>query len=123
MSSEKTNLTKKQMTCIRQIANISMLKNEFRFDNKKFSPKDFSNQIDFYSPKLSALLQKIEEVDKNDIKNFGKTFKHFIFSDVDKGYGAKLIAAALLSKNYKMVFTKKTATTLGFDENALNSES
>jgi len=52
--------------------------------------------LEFYSPKLKALLEKIQEQDQKDKKNEGRLFKHFIFTDLKMGpHGAKIIATAL----------------------------
>ena len=116
-------ITSKQMDCVRQVSNFSVLKNQFRFDNKGFKSKDFMNSLEEQSPKLIELLENIKRIDAADEKEHGKTFKHFIFSDLDKGYGAKLIAAALIASDFKLVFTKTKATSLGFDEKVIKSKS
>jgi hypothetical protein len=102
---------------------MSYLKNEFKFDNRKFNSDQFAGLLEEYSPKVIALLNKITELDTQDYQKHKKKFKHFIFSDLDKGYGAKLVASAFLSKGFKLVFTKTSKSGLGFDDSALNSSS
>jgi hypothetical protein len=52
--------------------------------------------LEFYSPKLKALLEKIKEQDQKDKQEEGRLFKHFIFTDLKMGpHGAKIIATAL----------------------------
>lgn len=76
------------------------------FDNAAFSTKTLLNDIPDHSVKLKALLKKIDELDKRDLKEHGKRFKHFIFSDLKNGnYGAKLIASAFISVGYHLGYT------------------
>ena len=52
--------------------------------------------IEYYSPKLKALLEKIKEQDERDKKTDKRLYKHFIFTDLKTGpHGAKIIATAL----------------------------
>ena len=52
--------------------------------------------IEYYSPKLKALLEKIKEQDERDQKTDKRLYKHFIFTDLKTGpHGAKIIATAL----------------------------
>jgi len=81
--------------CIKETSNWSKLEAEHRFDHPKFSAQRFLNDVKVSAPKLWALLEKIKELDARDLKQHGKVFKHFIYSDVKSAYGAKLIASAL----------------------------
>ena len=102
---------KKQLDCIRQVSNWSKIGPANRFDKAKFSIKDTDALIPEASPKLEAMLQNIEALDKNDMVVFGKTFKHFIFSDVKLlGYGAKIISAGFIARGFKPVLTYNKAT-------------
>jgi hypothetical protein len=59
----------------------------------------------YASPKLDALLKNIRKLDDEDMKNHGKLFKHFIFSEVKMGgYGSKIITSALIASGMKMVY-------------------
>jgi hypothetical protein len=101
-------LTTFDPTCIRQKSNWSKIKKEHKLDNGFFDSDVFLNDIKNASPKLDALLKKIDSLDKKDEKNHGKKFKHFIFSDLKSGgHGAKMLAAALIS----------TGWTLGYKSN------
>jgi hypothetical protein len=85
--------------CLRQKSNFSKSGGKYRFDNIRFKPNRLLRDIPTHSPKLAALLRKIHELDAQDQLKYGKTFKHFIFSDLKSGaYGAKLIASALVAK-------------------------
>ena len=44
--------------------------------------RDFIDTLKLVSPKALTLLNKIKELDAKDMAQYGKKFKHFIFSDV-----------------------------------------
>lgn len=89
--------------CVRKRANWSKSSPEYKFDTPTFNPEKLLESIPTYSPKLNALLSKIESLDKSDMKKHGKMFKHFIFSDIkSSSFGAKLIAGALIAKGFKL---------------------
>jgi hypothetical protein len=89
--------------CVRKRANWSKSSTEYKFDTPAFNPQKLLESIPTHSPKLSALLSKIESLDKSDMKKHGKMFKHFIFSDIKSAsFGAKLIAGALIAKGFKL---------------------
>jgi hypothetical protein len=94
--------------CIRNKSNISKLSNLYKFDNELFSKEDLLENIPIISPKLKDLLDNIENLDKIDMQNKGKVFKHFIFSDLANGSaGAKLLASAMIAKGYTLGYTAK----------------
>jgi hypothetical protein len=89
--------------CLRKRANWSKSSTEYKFDTPAFNPEKLLESIPTHSPKLNALLSKIESLDKSDMKKHGKLFKHFIFSDIkSSSFGAKLIAGALIAKGFKL---------------------
>ena len=89
--------------CIRKKSNMTHSAKEYRFDNPSFNPEQLKRDIPIFSPKLDYLLKKIDELDKADLKNHGKQFKHFIFSDLKMApYGAKLITSALIANGYTL---------------------
>ena len=88
-------------SCVRKKSNIGKTQKKYQFDSYYFSPKELLNDIPSHSPKLVALLDKIEELDKADQQKHGRLFKHFIYSDLkSSSAGAKLLASALVSKGY-----------------------
>lgn len=94
--------------CIRKKSNWSVVSNKYKFDELSFQPELFLDNMQNTSPKIEALLRKIEELDKKDMKNTGKLYKHFIFSDLkSSAYGAKMIASAFVSKKYNLGYTAK----------------
>ena len=89
--------------CVRKRANWSKSSSEYKFDTTSFNPAKLLESIPTHSPKLNALLSKIESLDESDMKKHGKLFKHFIFSDIkSSSFGAKLIAGALIAKGFKL---------------------
>ena len=87
--------------CVRKKSNIGKAKKKYRFDSHHFSPKELLNDIPTHSPKLVALLDKIDELDKADQRKHGRLFKHFIYSDLkSSSAGAKLLASAMVAKGY-----------------------
>ena len=86
-------------TCIRKKSNWSKSSRIYKFDEPEFNPEIFLKDMPDNSPKLNALMKKIEELDKEDKRKHGKFFKHFIFSDLkSRTYGAKQIASAFIAK-------------------------
>ena len=122
MTDQPSKQIMKKLDCVRQVSNLTTLKSTFKFDNKKYDQKDFLANIDTYSPKVVALLQKIKELDEHDKAKYGKKFKHVIFSDLKKGYGDKLIVAGLIANGFKSIY-KPSKTKLVFDEDILNNHS
>lgn len=88
----------KKALCLRKKANWSILKDYHRFESKKFNKKEMSNDILECSPKLDALLHKLKKIGGG---------KHVIFSDVETGYGAKMLISALISNGYQFTLNPK----------------
>ena len=60
--------------------------------------RDFIDTLKLVSPKALTLLNKIKELDAKDMAQYGKKFKHFIFSDSKSSMaGVKLLASALIA--------------------------
>lgn len=108
--------------CARRISNFTKITRTDRFDKKGFDPKAMQITLKEKSPKLVSMLENIVKLDAQDFKKYGKVFKHFIFSDVGKGYGAKIIASAMISSGYNLVLKNK-GTKIIIDEGILNSKS
>src|SRR6476620_3178308 len=94
--------------CVRRVANWSYVTKEHKFDKKTFNPQVMKDNIEKYSPKIVSLLKNIQELDDQDMKQHGKHFKHFIFSEVKQGgYGVKIITAAMIAYGYKLGYDNK----------------
>ena len=105
---KENDITTFDPRCIRQKSNMSKSDGDYRFDSGKFDPELLLKDMKDFSPKLDKLLGKIEELDKKDMKKYGKKFKHFIFSDLKSAaYGPKFISSGLISKGYTLGYTSK----------------
>jgi hypothetical protein len=101
-SNKKTRST--MYNCIRKTENFSKIYNYHKFDKFEFDPNKLNNEIYIASPKIAQLINNINNLDKIDMKNHGKLFKHFIFSDVKEGgYGAKIITSAFIAVGFNNV--------------------
>lgn len=94
--------------CIRKVANWTVVKNHHKFDKPDFDPVQTKKEIPTMSPKMNALFETIAELDKKDMKQHKKMFKHFVFSELrSQANGAKMIASCFLSHGWTMVYDKK----------------
>ena len=95
-------------SCLRRTANWSLLSKHHKFDKSTFDPEKLLQDMPVYSPKTAALLDNIKELDERDIKEHGKHFKHFVFSEVKQGgYGVKVVAGAMIASGYKLAYDNK----------------
>ena len=118
-----SNLDEKQLQCIREVSNLTNFKKSFMFDaGKTFNANELNELVAEYSPKVFSMLKNIQNLDMDDKKNYGKTFKHFIFSDLDKGYGAKFLASAMIANGYLSIYDKSTGR-LAVNNKTLKGES
>lgn len=88
--------------CIRSVANVKEMRNEYKFDKPSFVPSNLRPILGALSPKAAALIAKIQELDDNDMITHGKKHKHFIFSDL-RQEGAKFLVGALQTADYNLV--------------------
>jgi len=101
-------ITQFNANCVRKKSNWSTMNNQYKMDHPEFKPEFFLKDMSSFSPKLVALLDKIKSLDDNDQKKHGKTFKHFIFSDIKSGgQGAKMLASAFKSIGWKMGYNSE----------------
>lgn len=92
--------------CVRKKSNWSKTSNKYKLDNEDFNPLLFREDISKNSPKLKALLDKIETLDKSDMETDGTLYKHFIFCDLKSGnYGAKMLASAFQAMGMTMGYS------------------
>ena len=95
----------KKAKCIRDVSLFSQLKPEYKFDSKDFNPEKIKSNIHIISPKVESLLNKMKELDKNDLEKENKLYKHIIYCDLNGIHGIKLVASALLGiNNYKLAY-------------------
>jgi len=106
---QKQDVVSYNSICVRKKSNWSKLDPLFIFDNTNFDARSLLQNAPVYSSKLQALLDKIDELDKRDLKEHGKQFKHFIFSDLKTTtYGVKLLASALIAKGFHLGYSAKS---------------
>lgn len=110
-----------KIDCVREVLNFSTIQQTDRFDKKTFDKKKFLAKLPVSSPSLEALLRNIEKLDTQDSLKHKKLFKHFIFSDIKKGYGAKIIASGFVAAGYSSVIHAQ-GTTLALDEEVIKSK-
>ena len=104
-SKQNNHVNLKKSTCIRTTENWTYIDKTHRFDKATFNPTSVLNDLPTISPKCVEMIAKIREIDDRDMKKHNKLFKHFIFSDVkDGGYGAKVIASALIANGFNSCF-------------------
>lgn len=112
---------KNSLQCARQILNYSSIELTDRFDKSGFDGDKLLDKLPIASPKLVSLLENIYNIDKQDYKKTGKLYKHFIFSDLKRGYGAKIIASAFVAAGYTLVM-KKQKSSLIVDPDLIKTE-
>jgi hypothetical protein len=116
MSSIKKNRTAE---CVRQVSNWSSAQPYHRFDSSLFDAKKTLADLPERSPKLKALLDTMEALDARDKQQFGKRFKHFVFTDVVSGaHGSKIVASVFAASSYDVVASDSKALAA----NARNAE-
>jgi len=94
--------------CVRTVTNWSRVKKEHKFEKKSFDAIRFKQDMPVASPKLAELLKNVQELDKDDYEKHGRTFKHFIFSDLKQGgTGAKIIASALTAEGFNLAYNER----------------
>ena len=99
---------KRKADCLRTTENWSKITRQHRFDKPTFNKMQFNVDMGAASSKMIELIANIKTLDQKDMQREGKRFKHFIFSDVKKGgYGAKIIASALVANGFNHCFTNK----------------
>jgi len=111
------------------IVNIGELKDFLSSLHNQNMYDDFINTLKLVSPKTLTLINKIKELDEKDMAQYGKKFKHFIFSDSKSSMGGvKLLASALIATGMKLgysaepKFGKKPWTKMELLSNAELSE-
>ena len=96
----------KEATCIRNTSTWAHVKPNHKFDSAKFNREEVLQDLPLMSPKIHAMLNKIKELDAEDMSNDGKYYKHIIYSDVSGVNGAKMVASSLIANEYQLVYNK-----------------
>jgi uncharacterized small protein (DUF1192 family) len=89
--------------CVRERSNVSQDNTKYKFDKHSFDKNLLKKELPLISPKAKTLLDKIKELDDNDLQNHNKLYKHFIYCDIkSRKYGANFLASCFLSENYHL---------------------
>tara|TARA_B100001758_G_scaffold72910_1_gene61485 strand:+ start:1981 stop:4395 length:2415 start_codon:yes stop_codon:yes gene_type:complete len=96
----------KKAKCIRNTSTWSHIEKNQKFDTPGFKQKEIIENLNAYSPRIFKLMENIQELDKKDLEENGKLFKHVIYSDVQGIYGSKMVASVLTANDYKMCYNK-----------------
>lgn len=110
--------------CIREVENWGKMLKEHKFDTDAFDPIIFSSDMASSAPKLQALLNTINKLDADDMAREGHMYKHFIYSDIKSGAGAKLMASVLKSGGFVHAYRQHTSLrgkTFVMDEPIINA--
>jgi hypothetical protein len=95
----------KDAECIRKVGTFTHIKPEFKMDKRTFKPETLKDELPVVSPKLVALIEKIEELDREDMAKDKLNYKHCIYIDF-KGTYAKVVAAAMIAHGFNMIFDR-----------------
>ena len=94
----------KEAQCIRNTATWAHVKPTHKFDSSKFNKNEVLNDLPIMSPKIHAMLNKIKELDAEDMNKDGKYYKHIIYSDVTGTNGAKMVASSMIANDYVLSY-------------------
>ena len=110
-------------SCVKSRSNLGKNSKHYIFDNLAFSPDILLKDMALRSPKLPALLKKINELDSADMKKHGHVFKHFIFSDLkSNSSGAKLVASAMIASGYHLGYGAKLKKGVSLETHGQDEE-
>ncbi len=84
--------------CLRQ-------KQNFIYGREKKKPDKLN------APKIMALVEKIKELDERDKREFGTTFKHFIYSEMKLNTGITVVADVLQDNGFECILDKRGRLT------------
>jgi hypothetical protein len=91
--------------CVREKSNVAISSSAFKFDKPTFVPEELKQAMPIVSPKAHKLFQHIKALDKRDMEESGKLYKHFIFCDVkSRIYGVNFLASCFLSEGYNLAY-------------------
>jgi hypothetical protein len=94
----------KEALCIRNTSSWANVKAEYKFDSSTFKKESVLRDLPLMSPKIDAMIKKINELDQADMASDGKYYKHIIYSDVAGTNGAKMVASSLIANNYTLIY-------------------
>ncbi len=114
-------MVKNTTTCIRETLGWSSFELSDKFDNPKFNVKKFNDKMSINSPKLVSLIENIHNLDAKDYKKDKKLYKHYIFSDLKKSHGVKLLISAFIAAGYNFCL-QKSGSRLKINQEKIDSK-
>ena len=91
--------------CVREKSNVAISSPYFKFDKESFVSEELRQAMPIVSPKAYKLFQHIKALDKRDMEESGKLYKHFIFCDVkSRIYGVNFLASCFISEGYNLAY-------------------
>jgi len=99
--------TDKTAKCIREVENWSNYENKHKLDNSEFNQINIKKNLHILSPKINNLINKINELDTDDLRKDGRMYKHLIFSDLKTNGGAKSVASAFIANGFSLIYDTK----------------
>lgn len=113
---------KKTGECIRTVSNFSKQSSFDKIDKASFDLNKFTKNLSLTSPKVVELIKTINLLDEADLKNNNTLYKHVIYTDIKKSSaGSKMLAAALLSDDFKNVYDNKLKISKTLEDNEYNN--
>lgn len=104
---EKKTRISKLAQCLRNGAATIRLKKNAMPDNRVVNTELLTKET---SAKFVKLIENIQKLDQEDLRNHGKLYKHFIFTDIrQSAHGAKAVASFLIANgfDFRMGLEKK----------------
>ena len=101
---------------LRAIENWSKIKKENKFFLDVFNTEDIKENLLIYSSKALELIKNIKKLDEQDLKNEGKLFKHYIFTDEPR-HGGLMLASTMLSFGYNLCYNFMTSNKITLKSN------
>jgi hypothetical protein len=96
---KKTRISK-VASCIRKTANTSRMSGILMPDNPSFNISGIHPEL---SMKFTHIINKIKDLDAEDMRTHGTLFKHFIFTDIrESAYGVKAFASFLIKAGFDL---------------------
>lgn len=109
-----------KINCIRETLNWSSFELSDKFDNPRFNKDKFNEKLLVNSPKIVSLLENISKLDSKDFSKDKKIYKHYIFTDLKKSHGVKLLISSFIAAGYTFCL-EKSGTKLKISNEKINS--
>jgi hypothetical protein len=98
--------------CVREKSNVAKPDSLYKFSSHHFEPPLLLDSLPTISPKAVQLMEKIAELDKRDLEESGKLYKHFIFCDVkSRIYGLQFLASCFIAHGYTLAYNSRHELT------------